>query len=360
MPTGSLTDRRRIVRALSRALIVFGAGYFVYRVRKILPPFAIAWFISFMLEPAVSWLEARKVSRARSILAVYAILFLTLAVVLVYFVPRFVNDIRVLAGEIPRLVSTVQTYRAAIRDVAARHNLPRGLDRGLVNLLEWLEAFLDRIGDNLVPYFASSAAFISYLVISPVIAYYILRDMNRWRQRALVFLARYPVPYVDLVRDIDRVVSGFVRGQSLVALAVWAMVWAATAILGIKYGAVLGMVSGLGEFVPFFGPIIGAIPILLAALAKSTMTMVWALGVIVVIQWFDSNLVVPKVTASRVGLHPLWVMFSMLSGAELLGVWGILVAVPVAGVLGALYKFLRAIFGSRGKESPRLPKNEKP
>ncbi|MGI6642504.1 MAG: AI-2E family transporter [Bacillota bacterium] len=360
MPIGFLTDRRRIVRALSRALIVFGAAYFIYRVRKILPPFAIAWFISFMLEPAVSWLEGRKIPRARSILLVYAVLLVALSVVLLYFVPRFVRDIKVLAGEIPRIISTVKTYRTRIQGIAAQHNLPGGLDRGLVSLLEWLEGFLDRIGDNLIPYFASSAAFISYLVISPVIAYYILRDMNRWRQRALVFLAQYPMPYVDLVRDIDKVVSGFVRGQTLVALIVWAMVWVATAILGVKYGVVLGMVSGLGEFVPFFGAVIGSIPVLLAALAKSTMTMVWALGLIVFIQWLDANLIVPKVTASRVGLHPLWVMFSMLAGAELFGFWGILLAVPAAGVMGAFYKFLRAILGNHGKDSLALPKNEKP
>jgi predicted PurR-regulated permease PerM len=318
-------------------------AYFLYRVRAILPPFVIAGFLSFVLEPFVVLFQGRGFTRSQSIIAVYAIVVIIFLTVVTTFIPRLARDVRKLALEIPKIIDAIGRYAGQIQELAAKYNLPPGVSRAAVSTLQDLEGVLDELGQNLLGYFATSAAFLSYLVISPVIAYYILRDLNRWRQRGLVFAARYPLPYVDLFRDIDRVVSGFVRGQSIVASAVFLMVWAASAAFALGYGAVLGILSGLGEFIPFFGPFLGAVPFLLACLAKSPQTFFWGVVTILVIQWIDGNVIVPKVTGPRVGLHPLWIIFSLLAGAELFGFWGVVLAVPIAAVLGALAKFVRAM-----------------
>lgn len=334
-------------RALSGALFVSLAFYFIYAVRSVLPPFIIAAFLSYVLEPLVTLLQRRGLTRARSILLVYAGLFLATALFIVYFVPTFARDIQGLAGQIPRVIGIVQSYATSAREIVARYNLPPGLERGLVNSLLQVGQVLDHLGDNLFSYFLSSATILSYLVISPVIAYYILRDINRWRQRALVSMAKYPLPYVDLIRDIDHVLTGFVRGQTIVASAVAFMVWTTSAILGLKFGAALGLIAGLGEFVPFFGPIVAAFPIALAGFMRSTPAGMWAIGSVLVIQWVDSNLIVPRVTGPRVGLHPLWIMFSLLAAGELIGLWGVLLAVPLGGITGALLKFGKAMWAGR-------------
>ncbi len=287
--------------------------------------------------------QSRGLPRNRSILAVYLIVLVILIAAVTSLVPRLTRDVRKLAGEIPSLISTFQRYAAMIHSATTDYDLPPGLTRALVGFLQRSEKVLVDAGDNLFTYFTSSATFLSYIVIAPVIAYYILLDMNLWRQRGLLFAARYPLPYMDLLRDVDGVVSGFVRGQSIVAFSVFLMAWAASAILGLGYGAVLGFLAGLGEFIPFAGPIIGAVPFLLAALAKSPQTMAWSLGAVVLIQWIDANLIVPRITGPRVGLHPLWILFALLAGADLFGFWGLLLAVPVAGIAGALVKFARAL-----------------
>jgi predicted PurR-regulated permease PerM len=340
-----------MIRALIRALIVLGLAYFLYRVRAILPPFIIAAFISFILEPLVALFQDRGIPRSRSILTVYAIVLVTFLIIVTAFVPRLVRDVRRLALEIPKLIEAVQDYAARIQEITVAYNLPPGVTRSIVSLLRDIEDALLRFGDNLLGYFASSATFLSYVVISPVIAYYILRDLNKWRQRGLVFAARYPLPYVDLFRNIDRVVSGFVRGQSIVAFSVFAMVWAAATLLGLGYGAGLGIISGIGEFIPYLGAILGSVPFLLAAFAKSPKTFIWGLAIILAIQWVDSNLIVPNVTGPRVGLHPLWIIFSLLAGAELFGFWGAVVAVPAAGVVGALVEFFGAMASSKAPET---------
>jgi len=309
----------------------------------------------------VALFQSRGFTRSRSIIIVYVVVTVLFLTVITTFIPRLVQDVRKLALEIPRLIDAVQRYAGEIQEFALRYNLPPGVSKAAVSTLRDIEDMLGKLGDNILGYFATSAAFLSYVVISPVIAYYILRDLNRWRQRALLFTARYPLPYVDLFRDIDRVVSGFVRGQSIVAFAVFIMVWVASAVLRLGYGAVLGIVAGIGEFIPFLGPFLGAIPFLVAALARSPEIFFWALITVVVIQWIDGNIIVPKVTGPRVGLHPLWIIFSLLAGAELFGFWGVVLAVPVAGVVGALVKFAKTM-ASQGttRETPQGTTQETP
>ena len=309
-----------------------------------MPPFIIAGFLSFVLEPPVLMLQRAGLSRARSILLVFVGLFAALIFFVLYFVPALVRDMQGLAQQVPRLTGIVQSLAASARDTVTRYNLPPGMERGIVDSLRQAEAFLVDLGYNVSSHILSSATIVSDVLVAPVIAYYILRDLNKWRQRALVAMAKYPVPCIDLLRDVDRVLTGFMRGQAIVAASVTMMMWSALAVLGIKYGAALGVMAGLAEFVPFFGPIAAGIPVVLLGFMKSTSTGVWALAFIAVIQWIDSNLIVPRVTGPRVGLHPIWLIFSLFAGAELLGFWGLFLAVPVAGVIGALIKFTRSMW----------------
>ena len=329
------------------ALLALGAGWFLYRVRAVLPPFIIAGFLSFVLEPLVTLAERVGLSRARSILLVYAGLFTVFLLFVAYFVPAFARDVQGLAQQVPKLIGIVQSYAASARETVVRYNLPPGLERGLVDTLKNMETVLSNLGYNAFSYFLSSATLFSDALVAPVIAYYILKDINKWRQRSLVAIARYPLPYVDLLRDVDRVLTGFMRGQSIVAASVTLMMWAALAVLGIKYGAALGMIAGLAEFVPFFGPIAAGIPVVLLGFMKSTPTGIWALVTVAVIQWIDSNIIVPRVTGPRVGLHPVWLIFALFAGGELLGFWGLFLAVPAAGVIGALLKFAKSVLWSK-------------
>jgi predicted PurR-regulated permease PerM len=312
---------------------------FLYAVRAILPPFIIAAFLSYVLEPLVTLVQRRGVSRARSILLVYAGLVLALALFVLYFVPAFARDVQGLAEQVPKLIGLVQSYAASARETVIRYNLPAGLERGLVDTLRRMEDVLSSLGVNAFSYFLSSATILSYVVVAPVITYYILKDINKWRKRALVAMARYPLPYVDLLRDVDQVLTGFMRGQSIVAASVTAMMWIALAILGIRFGAALGLIAGLAEFIPFFGPFIAGVPVALLAFMKSPATGLWSVVAVAIVQWIDSNVIVPRVTGPRVGLHPLWIIFALFAGGELLGFWGLFLAVPTAGVTGAILKF---------------------
>lgn len=331
-------------RALVSALFLCLGGLFIYAVRQVLSPFIIAAFLSYILEPAVSVVQSTGISRTRSILLVYLMLACLLSLLIVYFIPAFVKDIQGLAGQIPRVIGMVQSYAVSAKEIVVKYNLPAGIERGVINSLLRAEEFLGNLGSNAFSYFLSSATAVSYIVVAPIIAFYMLRDLNQWRRRALVAVSRYSLPYVDLLTDVDRVITGFVRGQTIVAAIVAVLVSGAAYVLGLRYGVVLGLVAGLGEFVPIFGPLFASIPVVLSGFMKSFSTGIWTLGVVAAIQWLDSNIIVPRVTGSRIGLHPLWILFSLMAGGRLLGFWGLFLGVPIAGVLAAFFRFLKALY----------------
>ncbi len=340
----SLANPRTLRRALFGALFLSLGALFLVAVREVLSPFILAAFITYVLEPVVSAVQRLGLSRSRSILVVYLLLVALALILVVYFIPAFVKDIQGLAAQIPRLIGIVQSYATSARELVVRYNLPAGIERGIVGSLLKAEEFLGNLGSNAFSYFLSSATVLSHLVVAPIISYYMLRDLNLWRRRALVAMAKYPLPYVDLLTDIDRVLTGFVRCQAIIAAVVGALSTLSAYILGLKYAVVLGIVAGLGEFVPIFGPLLASVPFVLTGFMKSVSTGLWALVTVGVIQWFDGNIVVPRITGARVGLHPLWIIFALMASGKLLGFWGLFLGVPVAGIAAAFLKFLRALY----------------
>ncbi len=330
-------------RAILIVLFALVACVFLILVRGILAPFILAAFVSYVLEPPVSFFQSRGMSRSGAIGLVYLIIFTVIILVGLYFVPRFFQDLRELSQAIPGYAKWIQEFSTETLRLSEEYNIPKGFAKGVTNALTGLEPRLVNAGEKSVQYLFSSATLASYLLLAPVIAFYVLKDINKWRHKAVISMAGYPLPYVDLVRDADRVFAGFIRGQSLVALFVTVTVWILSIALGLKYGAVLGVISGLGEFIPYFGPIMGNLPLLATAFLKSPVTGLWALVFVGVIQWFDSSIMVPRVTGARVGLHPLWVIFAIFAGGELFGFWGIFLAVPLAGIIRVLFGFLKTI-----------------
>ncbi|MDE3077642.1 MAG: AI-2E family transporter, partial [Chloroflexota bacterium] len=143
----------------------------------------------------------------------------------------------------------------------------------------------------------------------------------------------------------------YLRGQLVVALMVAILAGLGSQLLGLHYAVVVGALAGLFELIPFFGPVLSAIPALLIALFQGPLLrFVAVLVLFIVIQQVESNIIGPRITGHAVGLHPLLVMFSILVGVELAGIWGAIFAVPVAGVAVAVVRKLYAI--NRGVDRP--------
>jgi len=147
---------------------------------------------------------------------------------------------------------------------------------------------------------------------------------------------------VALAAEIDRAVAGFVRGQTLVCLSLGLFYALALSLVGLNFGLLIGLLSGLISFVPYVGSITGLVLAATVALAQFWPDWIWVvvvIGIFLVGQFVEGNVLVPKLVGESVGLHPLWLMFALFAFGYLFGFVGLLLAVPLAAAIGVLVRF---------------------
>ncbi len=337
---------RRVLRdrrwrwALATAALLAGAAI-VYTLRAVLPPFLLAAFIAYAVYPAVDALDRQGLGRSWAILLVYALGGLLVAGLGTFFLPTFVAELAGLSDEIPRHLSRVGEALSDLEGRYERLRLPPLLRQAV-------DANLRRVQDNLLASIGAAVRSVLGLfsqaftiLLAPVIAFYILLDLPRFRRQVELWL---PAPSRGqartLLREMDRVLAGFIRGQALVSGAVGVLSGAGLALAGVPFALVLGLIAALTNLIPYFGPFLGAAPGLLLAATVSPGTVAKALLVYVIVQQVEAAVLVPRIMGKTVGLHPLALIFSLLVGGTTLGLVGLILAVPAAGLLRVLLSFV--------------------
>ncbi|MCA4922706.1 MAG: AI-2E family transporter, partial [Methylobacterium sp.] len=184
---------------------------------------------------------------------------------------------------------------------------------------------------------------LSLLVLTPVIAFYVLLDWDTMVTKVDGWLPLPQAPVIrDLARQMDQTVAGFLRGQALLCLILGLFYAVGLSLIGLHFGFLIGIVAGIISFVPFVGSITGLLIGGGVAIAQFWPEYWWILAVIGVFglgQFIEGNILQPKLLGDAVGLHPVWLMFSLLAFGSLFGFVGVLLAVPVAAAIGVLVRF---------------------
>jgi predicted PurR-regulated permease PerM len=184
---------------------------------------------------------------------------------------------------------------------------------------------------------------LSLIFITPVVAFYLLRDWDDLVARVDTWLPRQHAPVIrQLMGEIDRVLAAFVRGTGSVCLVLGVFYAAALTIVGLDFGLVVGLGAGLISFVPFVGALVGLVVSGALALVQfwpNFLDISLVVGVFAVGQVVEGNFLTPKFVGDKVGLHPVWVIFALLAGGAVFGFVGVLLAVPAAAAVGILVRF---------------------
>jgi predicted PurR-regulated permease PerM len=189
---------------------------------------------------------------------------------------------------------------------------------------------------------AAAANTLSLLVITPVVAFYLLRDWDRIARTVDGWLPRAQAPTLrTLAREVDRTLAGFLRGQGTVCLLLGVFYALGLSLVGLDFGLVIGLLAGLLSFIPFVGSIVGLfLSVGLAVLQfDDWLPVAIVAGVFFVGQGLEGYVLTPRLVGRSVGLHPVWVIFAILAGGALFGFVGVLLAVPVAAVVGVGARF---------------------
>jgi predicted PurR-regulated permease PerM len=345
----------------------------VFLLRSILLPFVAGLAVAYFLDPAVDWVVRRRAPWWLATSAVTAAFFLLLGLVTILLLPLVQGQVEALARSFPAYVAKVQTLLLPLVDRVLA-NFPLADADGPGDAGQLLTENAVRVVGNLFSRLLSSGLvlfnLLSLIFITPVVTFYMLRDWDRIVAKVDSWLPRQHLATIhEQVGEIDRVLAGFLRGQALVCLILAVVYGVALSLAGLQFGLVIGIFTGLVAFIPYVGFVLGFAVALIFAFLQFGGDVV-SVGIIVaiyaVLQVVESMALTPKLVGSRVGLHPVWIIFALLAAGVLFGVVGILLAVPVAAVIGVLIRFgvsrylaSQVYLGPAGSTAEPAPDDEK-
>ncbi len=318
---------------------------FIYAIRTILLPFVVGIFIAYFLDPAADRLERLGLKRGMATTLIILLFFALLAIIIALVAPLIVHQCGALIAALPEYAAGMQQrYGGRIDYWLAQLPLdkPTSLNDAVGNASGML---VSATGGFLGGLFASSMAFLnllSLLLITPLVAFYMLRDWDVLKAQVDGLL---PLDHADTVRAqlvrIDAALAGFIRGQLNVCALTGVYYAVLLSIVGLPFGALIGFATGALLILPYIGFGLGfLISVIVAFVHFGFATEFWLiLGIFAVGQLIESYFLTPRLVGERVGLHPLWIIFGMLAGAALFGLVGVLLAVPVTAVAGVLIRF---------------------
>lgn len=317
-------------------------GLFLFRVRAALAPFVYAAIITYLLAAPVEQLEKRGVPRAAAILLLYAGAGGLVVLLVTQILPIISGELNAFAERLPFYTAQLQGLVHWFHRNYTRVELP-------ASLRQVLDETISRAEQTLLGYIRAAAgvaltvfSHALSLVIAPVLAFYLLRDLKQIKESVASLLPPAVRSEVfSLLHQIDVVLGGFIRGHLLVSLLVGLLSFAGLALLGVDFALVIGLVAGIFDIIPYFGPVIGALPAVAIALLQSPLLALYVIILFLVIHEIESAVISPKVLGDRVGLHPLAVIFALLVGGNTAGIVGLLLAVPVAASAKALFLYFR-------------------
>lgn len=331
-----------VLLALYLALQVFTQVWqAIGAIADVLLIFVAAWALAYLLAPLVRRIDARTpLDRTSAVIVVYVGLAIVVIFVTSLVISPLSQQLSDFAARAPeygdRAAQAVVSMQATLEGLGIR-----------VDLTEIYGTLPQRVGaiassyaaDILGVVSATAGAFFN-LTLVLIIAFIMLIDGGGlWRR----FVLRLPAERrreAQLLREsADRSFGGFIRGSLLLGTIYGLATLGIVVAFGIPFAGVLAIVSGLTVIIPFFGPIIAMIPVLGVTAVAASDRLLWVFIAILVLQQIALNVISPRIMSKSIGIHPMFVFFSLLLGAKVAGFWGVVLAMPVAGILNTLLQY---------------------
>ena len=323
-------------------------AYVLFTVTSIYLPIILSITLAFILNPLVNyftrlhwWPTGPEIGRGLAVLMSFVCAIVVLSIIGTFVLLPFMHEFDKFIIHLPAMITQIQEistnlgYRASLLQMPA--NINTLIEQTIASAASFSADFVRRVLQTILG-FASS---IVQLVVVPVLTYYFLKDWLILKEKIIIMFA------VDsrnrarqVIEEMANVISGYIRGQVLISIVIGVIVFSGMYMLEIDYPLVLGLLAACTETIPIIGPIVGSIPaIMLAYLISPTLALKVILFYIIVHQ-LENHIVVPNIMGHTIAVHPVVVIISLLIGAQLFGIIGMMLAVPIAALLKVLIKQL--------------------
>lgn len=334
----------RTLRYILFIAVVIATLYFFYTIREVVLSFFIAAVVAYIMYRPVLFIEKSGFSRTWAILTLYLLVLGLLILAACLAVPAMIDELSKITKLLPDYAGQAQHMAARIDHMEVPDQVRQIIRENIIKVEDFLYSSLQSFMNSVYKFFNK----IITVVFAPILAFYILEDWEKIRDNFLNMLSP-PIRrnFQIIALEIDTVLIQFFKGYLLISFLVGVFTGLTAFILGVKFALLIGVVSGVTNLVPYFGPLLGGIPAVALALSESFRLGIYMMVAILVIQQVESNVVTPRIIGDRLGLHPLVIVFALLAGGQLLGIWGMLLAVPVTAVLKVVlnYMFFKMVEG---------------
>jgi predicted PurR-regulated permease PerM len=321
----------------------------LWLLNDILLPFVVGAVVAYFFDPVVNRLQKSGMSRTWATTTVTVVAVLIAIGAATAIVPPLFGQIEALIAKAPEYVARaamrIQPMIGPLREKLglppmSMHDLQAEATQWAGQALGIAGAVAGRIAQRGV----AIINLLGLLFLTPVVTFYLLRD---WPKVLAAIDSALPLDHAGTIRRLadesNAAVAGYVRGQALVCVCLGSIYGIGLTMVGLQFGFVIGLIAGVISFIPFVGTLVGAtlsIGMAIAQFPPDWFSVVKVAIVFGIGHALEGNFLSPKLVGDRVGLHPVWIMFALLAGGALFGFVGVLVAVPVAAVIGVLMRHL--------------------
>ncbi len=331
--------KRSIIRWVFIAFLLVLSCYFLYKVKNIVSPFIVGAVMAYLLSPVVTWLEKKGLLRRGAVAVIFIWITVLLALILFFLLPKLYIELGKLAIVLPERFQVIYDYVQNAKDYYSQAGLPNEVSELLDEELMEGQALLISWLENIIKNLPGLLASLGLMILSPILAIYFLID---WKKitNGVIKLApgKMRGEWYRFLQEIDYIIQRYIQGNIIDAFIVGFLIGVGVKLIGMEYSLIIGVICGITNLIPYFGPVLGSIPSVLLALSKSPLMAIKVVLIIFIVQQIDGNIINPRLMSNKVGLHPLWVVFALLAGGELGGLLGMLVAIPLAAVVRIIFR----------------------
>src|SRR5680860_661356 len=342
LQTENVIRRQMFFWALAFVLVIL----FFWLFSNVLLPFIAGMVLAYFLDPVADLLERWGLSRMLATIVITVTFLVLFVLTLILVIPILASQIAGLIERMPELISKLQALVASKDNSWLKDNF--GIDASSLHsyfndLLTQGAGFLTKLLSGVWSSGLAIVNVVSLLVVTPVVAFYLLFDWDRRIRKIDDWLPRdHQQTIRQIFRDIDKAVAGFIRGQGSLCLVLGLFYGVALTIVGLNFGLLIGLFAGLISFIPYVGSTLGLVIALGVALVQfwpDYFSIASVVAIFIVGQFLEGNILQPKLVGGSIGLHPVWLMFSLFAFGSLFGFTGLLIAVPASAAIAVIVRF---------------------
>ncbi|MEW6041797.1 MAG: AI-2E family transporter [Elusimicrobiota bacterium] len=323
--------------------LILGIFLLIYLVQGIIWPFLLSALLAYLLSPLVNYFELLGIRRILIVVVMYVFVLVVMAGALILVIPNVIHQAVSLNQKIPEYTEQIKGI-TLIWQWQIENKFPMIREKDLFNKAsQGIRDFVSDVLNKIPSYLMNVFSIFAMLFIIPFATFFFIVDSKK----AMESLYRsIPPHYVEtvfsVISEIDESLGKYIRYQLIEAGFVGLLSFIGLLILGVHYSLLIGIVAGLGNLIPYFGPFVGMIVGLVVGFIqfKSFNILIQVFVLFILVQFIDNNFIQPIVLSKGTNLHPMVIFFSIMAGAQILGILGMFLAVPVVVMLKVTYSIL--------------------